>query len=280
MCGHASEVAITALILVPGYFAVAAAITDSLFVQSMELYTGLHLSRGNAVQQMLNGVGTYPQLWKDLRAAKRTITVQMYYSQPGEVADTMAAVLKERARAGVRVPPRTRILVAPFDLVVDEEPLAHEKLCPVLGVVRVPTAHRGIRTAAAVLRIGGAGHSAVVHSTDPEVVMQYAAAVDVLRVTVNAGGSTGSAGFDTNLAPSMTIGTGSWPPPPEGPPTVFKNSTMSHRSSSVNSRQASFSKSSVNPSNLVRPCRSWPRLELPGIGTPSRSVLNSNAPGD
>ena len=79
------------------------AITDSLFAQSMELYTGLHLTRGNAAQQMLNGVGTYPQLWKDLRAAKRTITVQMYYSQPGSVADTMAAVLKERARAGVRV---------------------------------------------------------------------------------------------------------------------------------------------------------------------------------
>jgi cardiolipin synthase len=52
---------------------------------------------------MLNGVGTYPQLWKDLHAAKRTITVQMYYSQPGEVADSMAAVLRERARAGVRV---------------------------------------------------------------------------------------------------------------------------------------------------------------------------------
>jgi cardiolipin synthase len=78
-------------------------VTDSLFAQSMELYTGLHLTRGNAAQQMLNGIGTYPQLWKDLRAAKRTITVQMYYSQPGAVADTMAAVLKERARAGVRV---------------------------------------------------------------------------------------------------------------------------------------------------------------------------------
>ena len=79
------------------------AITDSLFVRSMELYTGLHLTRGNAAQQMLNGAGTYPQLWKDLRSAKHTITVQMYYSQPGAVADTMAAVLKERARAGVRV---------------------------------------------------------------------------------------------------------------------------------------------------------------------------------
>src|SRR5919107_5654488 len=78
-------------------------ITDSLFARSMELYTGLHLTRGNAVQQMLNGDGTYPELWRDLRAAKRTITVQMYYSQPGAVADTLAAVLKERARAGVRV---------------------------------------------------------------------------------------------------------------------------------------------------------------------------------
>lgn len=111
-------------------------------------------------------------------------------------------------KAGVRVPPRTRILVAPFDLAVDEEPLAHEKLCPVLGVTRVPSARRGIRTAAAVLRIGGAGHSAVIHSKDPQVVMEYAAAVNVLRVAVNEGGSTGSAGFDTDLAPSMTIGTG------------------------------------------------------------------------
>lgn len=112
------------------------------------------------------------------------------------------------AKAGVRVPGRTRILVAPFDLAVGEEPLAHEKLCPVLGVVRVPTVRRGIRTAVAVLRIGGAGHSAVIHSNDPRTVMEYAAAVRVLRVTVNEGGSTGSAGFGTHLAPSMTIGTG------------------------------------------------------------------------
>ncbi len=112
------------------------------------------------------------------------------------------------AKAGVRVPGRTRVLLAPFDLAVDEEPLAHEKLLPVLGVVRVPSVRRGIRTAVAVLRIGGAGHSAVVHSTDPRTVMAYAAAVRVLRVTVNEGGSTGSAGFTTRLAPSMTIGTG------------------------------------------------------------------------
>ncbi len=41
-----------------------------------------------------------------------------------------------------------------------EEPLTHEKLCPVLGMIRVPDAHRGIRAARAVVRIAGAGHSA------------------------------------------------------------------------------------------------------------------------
>lgn len=78
-------------------------LTDSLFSQSIELYTGLHLTRGNTAQQMLNGDGTYPQLWRDLRSAKHTITVQMYYSQPGAVVDTMSVILKERVKAGVRV---------------------------------------------------------------------------------------------------------------------------------------------------------------------------------
>ena len=78
------------------------AISDSLFSRSLELYTGIHLTTGNAVEQVNNG-DVYTRLWRDLRAARHTITVQNYYSQPGAVADTMAAVLKERARAGVRV---------------------------------------------------------------------------------------------------------------------------------------------------------------------------------
>ena len=78
------------------------AITDSLFSRMMQLYTGLDLTQGNAAEEVNNG-NVYTRLWKDLRAARHTITVQMYYSQPGAVADTMAVVLKERARAGVRV---------------------------------------------------------------------------------------------------------------------------------------------------------------------------------
>jgi cardiolipin synthase len=79
------------------------AIADSLFSRSIELYTGTHIDPGNSVQILLNGDGTYPQLWKDLASAQRTITVQMYYSQPGAVADTMAKYLIEKARQKVRV---------------------------------------------------------------------------------------------------------------------------------------------------------------------------------
>jgi cardiolipin synthase len=78
-------------------------VRDSLFAKSIELYTGTHIDEGNWVDILLDGEGTYPVLWNDLAAAKRTITVQMYYSQPGAVADTMAHYLSERARAGVRV---------------------------------------------------------------------------------------------------------------------------------------------------------------------------------
>ncbi len=78
-------------------------VSDSLFPRTMELFTGTHIDPENRIEILLNGVGTYPVLWKDLASAKKTITVQMYYSQPGAVADTMAKYLSERARAGVRV---------------------------------------------------------------------------------------------------------------------------------------------------------------------------------
>jgi cardiolipin synthase len=78
-------------------------VTDSLFERTLELFTGAHIDPGNNVWQLLNGNGTYPPLWADLRAAQHTITIQMYYSLPGKVSDTLAAILKERARAKVRV---------------------------------------------------------------------------------------------------------------------------------------------------------------------------------
>ncbi|HEY6089212.1 MAG TPA: phospholipase D-like domain-containing protein [Gemmatimonadaceae bacterium] len=78
-------------------------IEDPLFARSMELFTGTHIDVGNKVEILLNGDGTYPRLWEDLASAQRTITVQMYYSQPGKVADSMAKYLIDRAKHKVRV---------------------------------------------------------------------------------------------------------------------------------------------------------------------------------
>src|SRR5919107_3742825 len=76
---------------------------DSLFAHTVELFTGTLVEAGNQVQVLANGIGTYPPLWRDIRSARQTVTVQMYFAQPGATADTMAALLAERARAKVRV---------------------------------------------------------------------------------------------------------------------------------------------------------------------------------
>jgi len=78
-------------------------VEDPLFARSIELFTGTHIDPGNNIQILLNGDGTYPQLWKDIASAERTVTVQMYYAQPGAVADTMAKYLIDRAQHKVRV---------------------------------------------------------------------------------------------------------------------------------------------------------------------------------
>jgi cardiolipin synthase len=78
------------------------AVGDTLFERTFELFTGAHISAGNHVEEVNNGT-VYDRLWQDLRSAQRTITVQMYYSLPGAVADSMATILRERARAKVRV---------------------------------------------------------------------------------------------------------------------------------------------------------------------------------
>jgi acyl-CoA reductase-like NAD-dependent aldehyde dehydrogenase len=169
------------------------------------------------------------------------------------------------AQAGVRVPPRTRVLLAPFDLVATEEPLAHEKLCPVLGVVRTESADRGIEAARAVVRLGGAGHSAAVHSKDPQVIMRYGIRVPVLRISVNAGNSTGSAGLDTNLALSMTLGTGF-----VGRSSIGENLEPRHL---VNWARVAYNSGASVPFDDFRPIAAWQAPGGPVPGYPRASNL-------
>ena len=111
-------------------------------------------------------------------------------------------------QAGFTVPARTRILVTPVRLVGAGEQLSREKLCPVLALLVARGHDQALRQARALLRYAGAGHSAAIHSTDHQSIMDYAAAVEVYRVVVNAPCSQGAAGFGTGLSPSFTVGTG------------------------------------------------------------------------
>src|SRR5687768_3367415 len=61
--------------------------TDPLFCETLALLTKTTLSPGHEIEVFANGDETYPRLWDDLRAAERSITLQMYYCQPGRMAD-------------------------------------------------------------------------------------------------------------------------------------------------------------------------------------------------
>ena len=76
---------------------------EPTFPLAVALLTGSPMVAGNRIELALNGDGTYPRLWADLRSARRAITVQMYYAASGRVADSLGAILAERARVGVSV---------------------------------------------------------------------------------------------------------------------------------------------------------------------------------
>jgi cardiolipin synthase A/B len=78
------------------------ATTDSAFPLTVSLLTGAQLNGGNQVELVLDGA-VFPRLWADLRNAKASITIQMYYALSGQVTETLASILIERAQAGVQV---------------------------------------------------------------------------------------------------------------------------------------------------------------------------------
>ena len=112
------------------------------------------------------------------------------------------------AQAGFGVPELTRVLSVPIDSIGAHEPFSKEKLCPVMGFIRVNGGEEGTQIALAMLELMGAGHSAVIHANNPELVAYYGARLPVCRISVNAGAVTGGSGIDTNLYSSAVIGTG------------------------------------------------------------------------
>lgn len=113
--------------------------------------------------------------------------------------------------AGIKVPDATRVLIARLtpEQVGREYPLSAEKLSPVLAFFTVADTRAGIELCTRLLRFGGAGHTAAIHTQNEAVAREFGAAVPAFRVCVNTSAVHGSIGYSTNLFPAMTLGCGS-----------------------------------------------------------------------
>lgn len=80
-----------------------AAVTEPAFLTAMELVARTPLHPGHEVELFTCGNETYPRLWEDLRSARHSLTLQLYFCEAGEMANTFRQIVTERARAGVRV---------------------------------------------------------------------------------------------------------------------------------------------------------------------------------
>ena len=114
-------------------------------------------------------------------------------------------------QAGLKVPEKTKILIAPISSPDENHPLAKEKLSPVLAYFVVNSKQQGFDYANKMLELGGLGHSAVIHTGDMKIADEYGVAMRVGRIIVNSPSSQGAIGdiYNTNT-PSLTLGCGSY----------------------------------------------------------------------
>ena len=117
-----------------------------------------------------------------------------------------ATVIAERA--GITVPPGTRVLIAPLGGVGRDFPLSIEKLCPVLSFYVVRDWREGCERCKEILRYGGMGHTMAIHSRDEEVILQFGLHKPAYRIVVNTPTTHGSIGLSTDLDPALTLGCG------------------------------------------------------------------------
>ncbi|HEV2830044.1 MAG TPA: aldehyde dehydrogenase family protein [Pyrinomonadaceae bacterium] len=126
---------------------------------------------------------------------------------PGIVGKSVEVIAK---LAGLNVPTGTRCLMADVAGVGREFPLSMEKLSPILAFYVVDGLSRGAERSYEILRYGGMGHTAGVHTRSREAAIRFGSEMPASRITVNTPTTHGAIGFSTALPPSMTLGCGSW----------------------------------------------------------------------
>mgnify|MGYP000644717173 FL=1 len=116
--------------------------------------------------------------------------------------------------AGVDVPENTKILIGEVESVDISEEFAHEKLSPVLAMYKAKTFDEALAKAEQLVADGGYGHTSAlyVHPAQKEKIEKHYAAMKTCRVLINTPAAQGGIGdlYNFKLAPSLTLGCGSW----------------------------------------------------------------------
>ena len=112
--------------------------------------------------------------------------------------------------AGITIPEGTRVMICELSGVGRDYPLSMEKLSPILAYYVVENLEEGCQRCAQILRYGGMGHTASIHTQSRDAAREYGIRMPASRVVVNSPSTHGAIGFTTDLEPSMTLGCGSW----------------------------------------------------------------------
>ncbi|HTS64594.1 MAG TPA: aldehyde dehydrogenase family protein [Candidatus Acidoferrales bacterium] len=118
------------------------------------------------------------------------------------------APTKVAKMAGFEVPGDTSILCCEIEGVGKKFPLSAEKLSPVLALLFVADFNAALDTSFALLKFGGAGHTAVIYSKNDTRIREFGMRMPAMRCLVNTPAPQGSTGITTNVFPSMTLGCG------------------------------------------------------------------------
>ena len=123
--------------------------------------------------------------------------------------------VKIAALAGVTVPENTKVLIGEVTEVADEEPFAHEKLSPLLAMYRATDYKDAVTKAEALVALGGIGHTSALYTDQDQCadrVRYFGDRMKTARILINTPASQGGIGdlYNFALAPSLTLGCGSW----------------------------------------------------------------------
>ncbi len=164
-----------------------------------------------AVRERFQKHGGYLLNKQETEAVRRLILVNgsVNIAIVGQSAPRIATL------AGIKVPAATRVLIGEVTDAVESEPFAHEKLSTVLALYRRKDFKDAVDTACKLVALGGIGHTSVLY-TDQDLredrVRYFGERMKTARILINTPSSHGGIGdlYNFSLAPSMTLGCGSW----------------------------------------------------------------------